>query len=313
LSVPDTLDERSALDEARQLVPAADFDFNHLFRQGGLPGCADATCWPIDLAAVSPLAANACDRGAPIVIIDTTVDIDHPTLDGARIERRTFLPDDLRAAAADHGTAVAALLVGASEKGVTPLAPGATLLVAEAFALWGDEVRADTTAVVAALDWAMTRRARVIGMSFAGAENRLVARMVQAAARRANIVAAAGNFGPAAPPAFPAAHPDVVAVAAVDSRKRNWRGGNRGDYLEIVAPGVDVTSAGPNGGYAEWTGTSFAVPFAVAAMLRARAETGGDPGLARALIASRAEDLGAPGRDPMFGHGLVQAAGDRCW
>jgi hypothetical protein len=208
---------------------------------------------------------------------------------------------------------VAALIVGRPAPGLAPLAPGAALLVAEAFALRGDDPRADAAAIVASLDWAVARRARVIGMSLAGPPNQLIALAVRAAASRANIVAAAGNFGPEAPPAHPGALPEVTAVGAVDARRRAWRGANRGDYLELVAPGVGVTSAGPGGSVQAWTGTSFAVPFAMSALLRARAETGGDPAGARRLLASRAEDLGAPGRDEATGHGLVRAPGTRCW
>ena len=91
-----------------------------------------------------------------------------------------------------------------------------------------------------------------------------------------------------------------------------WRGGNRGSYVELAAPGVDVSSAAPGGGVTGWTGTSFAVPFAVAALMRARAETGGDPAAARALLGRTAEDLGAPGRDDATGFGLLRAPSGRC-
>jgi len=203
--------------------------------------------------------------------------------------------------------------VGTPGIGAGPLAPGATLLAAEAFGMRDGRALADAAAILSALDWAVSRRSRVIGLPLAGPENRLLARGVGLAARRANLLAAAGNEGPRAGPAFPAAHPAVTAVAAVDARRRAWRGGNRGDYVELAAPGVEVVSAGATGAPASWTGTSFAIPFAMAATLRARAETGGDPAEARRLLAERALDLGAPGRDPMFGHGLVRAPGARCW
>jgi subtilisin family serine protease len=261
----------------------------------------------------SALPADACTRGAPVAIIDTPVDTSHPTLRGASVETRRFLDDGLVAASPDHGTAVAALLVGRPAPGSVPLAPGAALLAAEVFAMRDGKPRADAAAILASLDWALSRRARVIGMSLAGPENQLIALGVRAAARRANIIAAAGNFGPSAPPAHPGALPQVTAVGAIDARRRAWRGANRGDYVELVGPGVGVVSAAPGGGVKEWTGTSFAVPFAMAAALRARAETSGDPDAARRLLAARATDLGAPGRDPIFGYGLVQADGRRCW
>jgi hypothetical protein len=241
------------------------------------------------------------------------VDSRHPTLKGAAIRQRGFLPDGLAAAPPDHGTAVAALLVGRVAPGVPPLAPGARLLAAEAFGVRDGVPRADAAAVIRGLDWAIGERARVIGLSLAGARNVLLDRALSLAAQRASLAAAAGNDGARSGPVWPAAHPAVIAVAAVDARKRAWRGGNRGDYIELSGPGVDVLSAAPGGGVTGWTGTSFAVPFAVAALLRARAETGGDPAAARALLTRTAEDLGAPGRDGTTGFGLVRAPGTRCW
>ncbi|MEL7173696.1 MAG: S8 family serine peptidase, partial [Pseudomonadota bacterium] len=125
-------------------------------------------------------------------------------------------------------------------------------------------------------------------------------------------VAAAGNGGPRSAPAFPAAYPEVLAVAAVDRRLRPYRKGNRGSYIDLAAPGVDVLSAGGSA-TRTWSGTSFAVPYVAAALLRARALTKGDAAAAKRLLKEGARDLGAPGRDEVFGHGLVQSPGDRCW
>ena len=125
-------------------------------------------------------------------------------------------------------------------------------------------------------------------------------------------MAAAGNGGPNAAPAYPAAYPGVIAVAAVDARQRPYRRGTRGAFIDVSAPGVNVTSADAKGGATEWTGTSFSVPFVMAALLRAKAETGGDRAAALALLDRTARDLGAPGRDEVYGVGLVQSPGDRC-
>ncbi|MEM6490058.1 MAG: S8 family serine peptidase, partial [Pseudomonadota bacterium] len=176
-----------------------------------------------------------------------------------------------------------------------------------------DGARADTVAILRGLDWALSRRARVIAMSFEGAGNATLGEAMRLAAERASLVAAAGNGGRRADPAFPAAFPEVIAVAAVDARGRPYRQGTRGDYVEIAAPGVDVVSAAPGDGWQTWTGTSFAVPFVAAALLRARAQTGGDAEAARAILAEGALDLGARGRDQIYGNGLLRSPGTRCW
>ena len=193
------------------------------------------------------------------------------------------------------------------------MAPGAHLLAAGAFRNRKGKSEADAVAILRSIDWAVSQRARVIAMSMEGAPNSALAFAVQAGSQRANLVAAAGNGGPRGDPAFPAAYPEVMAVAAVDERLRPYRKGTRGSYVEIAAPGVGILSAGPNGTSKSWTGSSFAVPFVAAALLRARAETRGDPITARAMLARTAQDLGAPGRDDIYGHGLLQTPGSRCW
>ncbi|MFN3260692.1 MAG: S8 family serine peptidase [Pikeienuella sp.] len=311
LSLPLGQSVEAALAAARNIAPEAVFDQNDLY-DSGAGACAGEECWGAQFVSLDTGPADACTGAAPIAIIDTAVDLSHPSLRGARIEQASFLTPGLSPAPPDHGTAVAALLVGEAAPGMAPLAPGARLLSAAAFAQRGEATRADAAALIRALDWALAEGARVVGMSIAGEHNILLGRALDTAGRRANIVAAAGNAGPGARAAFPAALPSVIAVSAVDRRKRAWRGGNRGPYVEFAAPGVNVASAAPDGGSQGWTGTSFAVPFAVAALLRARGAAGGDPEAARALLVRGAEDLGAPGRDEETGFGLIRAPGGRC-
>jgi minor extracellular protease Epr len=100
----------------------------------------------------------------------------------------------------------------------------------------------------------------------------------------------------------------VIAVAAVDARGRPYASNNRGSYIEIAAPGVDIWAAHVSGGEAFWTGTSFAVPFVTAAIAREVSRgTVRNINDARHFLAASARDLGARGRDPVYGHGLLQA------
>jgi subtilisin family serine protease len=147
----------------------------------------------------------------------------------------------------------------------------------------------------------------VINLSLAGDANALVALAVRrASAARAVLVAAAGNGGPGAPPAFPAAEPDVIGVTAVDSRMRPYEAANQGDYVDFAAPGVKIWTPDP-GGYR--SGTSFATPYVVASLAgRIARAPAVDPRQAAAALASAALDLGPRGKDPVFGWGLVQSA-----
>jgi subtilisin family serine protease len=230
----------------------------------------------------------------------------HDTLGGADVTRRTFVAKDAATNVA-HGTAIASTLVG-DLPGSGPLLPGASLYAANVFAQDAGGLRADATAIIAALDWMAQERVPVVNLSLMGPPNELLEKAVRAAAQRGLIlVAAAGNDGPQAEPAYPAAYPEVIAVAALDARGRPYGRNTRGSYIYVAAPGVDIWGADARGGEAFWTGTSFAAPFVTAAIARdvslGRARDIND---GRSLIATTARDLGAPGRDPIYGHGLLQ-------
>ncbi|HMR52411.1 MAG TPA: S8 family serine peptidase [Amaricoccus sp.] len=303
LRTPPGIGAEDGLALAQAEAPGVSFDLSHLYRlsQG---------VQPVPVAYGSELVgffgASSCPVETRIGLIDTAI-ARHPALAGASIRSDSFVDRDAETSVI-HGTAIASILVG-DVPGVLPLVPGAGLFAANVFAYEGDSLRSDVTAIIAALDWMDSQRVKVVNMSLMGPPNALLERGVMAAAQRGQILlAAAGNFGPGAPPAYPAAYGPVIAVAAVDARSRPYPHNNRGRYVEISAPGVDIWGADARGGETFWTGTSFAVPFAVGAVARDVA-TGRVRNIndAREALAGSAQDLGAPGRDPIFGYGLLRA------
>ena len=150
----------------------------------------------------------------------------------------------------------------------------------------------------------MSSGCEVVNISLAGPPNRLLEKALARAAE-ANVVvmAAAGNGGPVARPMYPAAYDSVVAVTAVDAAQQVFRLANRGDYLALAAPGVDLRHARSGGGYVSSSGTSFAVPFAVAAAARLR-HLQPQTDIITQLLES-ALDIGPPGRDSIYGYGLL--------
>ncbi|MDE2049932.1 MAG: S8 family serine peptidase, partial [Gammaproteobacteria bacterium] len=134
------------------------------------------------------------------------------------------------------------------------------------------------------------------------------------------IVAAVGNDGPAAPPLYPAAYPGVVGVTAVDARRRVIFEAERGPQVMFAAPGADIPAATLPDGFEKVRGTSFAAPL-VAGLLAERLGSADsasgtvpssppNPAAAHAAVdalARSAAHLGAPGRNVVFGYGLVGA------
>src|SRR5690606_18726424 len=167
------------------------------------------------------------------------------------------------------------------------VAPQARLLAASAFVILdgGTKPQATTTTLALSVDWATRKNARIFNMSFAGPEDPLLGRLVEKLLEKgALIVAAAGNAGPDAPPAYPAAYPGVVAVTAVDSEKKRYSAANRGAYIAVAAPGVDILVPIPEGSYDTASGTSYAAAHVsgIAALMLERA-----PGITRDAIRGR--------------------------
>lgn len=191
----------------------------------------------------------------------------------------------------NHGSAVASLL--ASEH-------AGPIRVADVYGT--DKAGGNALAIARGLGWLVGEGSRVVTISLVGPKNPLLERAIAAARRRGVIVVAAvGNDGPAAPPAYPASYDGVVAVTGVDGRRRALIEAGRALHLDYAAPGADIRAIDARGKRIRVRGTSFATPL-VAARL-ARALHGG--GNWRRALDREAEDLGRRGADPVFGRGLL--------
>lgn len=256
-------------------------------------------------------SAPDCGAGLKIGILDTGADTSHPALAGRKIESKDFvtLAQGDSPAVPDHGTAVAAIVAGDPASEFHGVLPGAQLYSGAIFKISGLRGQVATTeAIMRGLSWMAGNKVSIVNMSFAGPANAALSAVVHASlASHIAIVAAAGNGGPSAPPAYPAAQEGVVAATAVDAAMGPYNYANRGSYIAFAAPGVDVWLAAPGGGGVIESGTSFASPFVTAALAEAMAAQPGRSGedAVQKLVAS-VRDLGPPGRDDTFGWGLVQ-------
>jgi subtilisin family serine protease len=184
---------------------------------------------------------------------------------------------------------VAALLVGSPTSEVPGLVPAARLIAVDPFADSGGNDVTDAYEIAVAIERLVARGVDLINLSLAGPPNRLLEQTVREAERRdVVLVAAAGNGGPGAPPAYPAAYAQVVAVTAIDGRLQPYRRAQRGEFVELAAPGVDVPTAASMRGVRPETGTSFSTPFVTAAALALRAA---DRDLATAGFRRRLHDV----------------------
>jgi len=300
LQAPDGLSPTQARNLIAQKFPDAIVDFNHLYEPQtslSLPEpdyAAKAVHWSPHL--------QECGGTARLGLIDTAVDWSLPILNGARGQKADFLESGIAAAPRQHGTGIATLLVGQEGFG---LLPGAELYSASIFGVDADGAPiASATSFASALNWLLTNKVATINVSLSGPADRLMELAVKRAQQRgAELVAAVGNDGTTDVPRFPAAYAGVIGVTAVDQGGEIFSDANRGSFVALAAPGVNLLIPGQPGeggaGDRLVTGTSFAAPYVTATL----ASFGNDP--ARMLAVAR--DLGEPGQDPVFGRGLVQA------
>jgi subtilisin family serine protease len=166
-----------------------------------------------------------------------------------------------------------------------------------------------TETLLRALDWSLAANAQILNLSFTGPRDPLVEAGVAAAIERgALLVAAAGNKGPGSPPLYPGAYPGVIAVSATDARNAAYAMANTGPHVSISAPGVDILTPRPDKAYDFGSGTSYAaahISGVLALILERNTDFTADD-LTAALLGS-AQDLGANGRDDIFGAGLADA------
>lgn len=234
-----------------------------------------------------------------------------------------FVDDDAQAADANgHGTHVAGTVAQATDNGlgVAGVAPGAAILPVRVLDASGVGSSVD---VANGIIWAVDNGAAVINMSLGAASPSMVIEEACSYAHEAGVVvvASSGNEGYTNFVGYPAAFDTTIAVGATDLAFEVAYYSNQGSALDLVAPGGDL-GADHNGdgypdgvlqetliaghfGYYFMSGTSMATPHVAgaAALLVSSGVT--DPDAIRDALTSTADDLGAAGRDDVYGHGLV--------
>ena len=146
-------------------------------------------------------------------------------------------------------------------------------------------------------------------MSFAGPKDALIERGIAAVGRQGHRDGRSrGNAGPKSPPLYPAANANVIAVSATDAQDKLFAASNRGSYIAVAAPGVDIFLPAPDEKYQMTSGTSFSAAYVcgLAALMLER-NPALKPDEVRAILMKTARDLGAPGRDDLFGAGEADA------
>jgi subtilisin family serine protease len=297
---------------------------NFLYRHQGQSGAARPAGGQYSAEKLGLPSAHKLSqgRGVVVAVIDSAIDASHPDLRDAVIASYDAVgslgrENDARGGAIagvsdgaidTHGTAIAGVIRARGY--ASGVAPGARLLSVRAFSTRGagGGPEATSAALVRAIQWSVDNGANVLNMSFTGPQDAAVEKAIaRALTRNVITVAAAGNGGPDAPAAYPAAYSNVIAVTAVDRRDRIYAQANRGHYIAIAAPGVDILAPADGGAYEFFTGTSFAAAevSGVMALLLERRKL--NPGAAREVVTRTAESLPFDVSEEEAGAGRINA------
>lgn len=242
-----------------------------------------------------------------VAIVDSGADLKHPDLRKKAVAQRDFVNnDDTVEDLFGHGTHVAGIAAARTDNGtgVAGGCPYCRLIIAKA--LDKDGVGYDSD-IANAIMWSADQGAKAINLSLGNpAPDSILKQAIDYATSKGAVVIAAAGNNEADGSDYPAAYGNVIAVAATGPNDGRDNSYDHGDYIDVSAPGLDIISTVPGGGYAYYSGTSMATAH-VTALAGLLAAQGRGPKAIRHRIMRTTVDLGPAGRDPYYGTGRIDA------
>lgn len=299
------IDKLQAQPNVEYVQPNYVYTLDRSFNDPGIP-------YQWYLSKINAFGAWDVTTGSPdikVAIIDSGLDYTHPEFAGKVYAQTDTLDNDGDAFddIDEHGTHVAGIIAANAGNGVgiAGVAPGVQLIIVDAF----NGRNSNTFVIMKGVQYAVAHGADIINMSFGGEGNdrALESAINNAVSSGVVCVAAAGNESTSAP-SYPSDYDSVISVIATAENDTKSALSNYGSAKDISAPGEDIWSTVPGNSYESWGGTSMATPVVCGVIaLMLSANPGLTVGQVKDILYSTADDLGAPGKDNMFGYGRVNA------
>ena len=245
----------------------------------------------------------ATGKGVRVGVVDTGVDTNHPDLHPRVVATASFVHGGVQSFGYDrHGTAVAGVIAAVADNhiGIFGVAPDAEIVAAKACWQRRSEdlaARCSSWSLAKAVDYAIAGRVRVLNLSLGGPPDALLGRLITGAADRGIVVVAA--VLDASHPGFPASLDTVMAVVAIGPDGEAPLSQSAPHAGLLAAPGVDVLTTAPHGGYDFRSGSSLAAAHVsgIAALLLQR-QPGLTPAAVREILVATARPVGGTGAEP---------------
>ncbi|MGG4344266.1 S8 family peptidase [Paenibacillus lautus] len=245
--------------EFRNELMVEEDDHVHIQATQGTIGTLTGIPWGIKQIKAPQAWSISTGHRVKIAVIDTGVDFTHPDLKysltrGVNLVHRNIPPYDDNG----HGTHISGTIAAAnSTQGMIGVAPRSVVYPVKAFDHNGSAFVSD---IILAIDWCVRAEIDIINMSF-GMQTRSRALLdIVGKANQAGviIVASSGNDGKRRTTDYPARYPQTISVGATDRNRKIPAFSNRGQFVDIYAPGDKIVSAWLQGKYHEMSGTSMA-------------------------------------------------------
>lgn len=197
---------------------------------------------------------------ATVAVLDTGIDQNHEELDGQVIAETNFSKSSTPSDIHGHGTHIAGIIAAKDNGlGITGVAPGCLLLNVK---VADDTGMCPALALAKGIIWAVDSGAKVINISIEIREPspELEKAINYAWSQGSLIIAAAGNHGSDSP-TYPAYYENCLAVAAAGPDNNLAPLSNFGDWVDVIAPGLNIYSTLPDNDYGYKSGTSFACAY----------------------------------------------------
>lgn len=261
--------------------------------------------WAFERLGLEDAHQHATGAGMTVAVLDTGVWADHELLDGHVASGYNFTddagdPSDTSDAAdgvdndgdgaidefSGHGTYVAGIILAT--------APDAVILPVTV--LDSDGVGTESS-IAAGIYYAIAEGANIINLSVATTvDSGEISQAIEEATNAGVlVVASVANTNTQQPVSYPAAYPEVLAVAATDQDDLKSNFSDYGSYVDVSAPGTDVVGPIPNHEYGLASGASAAAAFVsgAAAVMLENATTNDPRAFVDEVLAATSDDLDA--------------------
>ena len=241
-----------------------------------------------------------------IALLDSGVHAGHPSLSGASVSEKNFLPADAGLEGQGHGTALSSVIAGNID-GISGISPGSEIL---SYRVVNKQGETDSHTVARAIVTAVQDGADIINLSLGGDQGSAVLQQAVKYAQDAGVavVAAVGNDGVGLVN-YPAFYEGVVGVTSISKSGSVSRFANFGEGVDLAAPGVGVLAAWEGDDIVGFSGTSVATAIVSAALA---GEMARNPQLsakeAIELLYTQSNENGEQGVDEISGHGVLSLA-----